>query len=89
MLDDEKKIAEFADGSWHTAARTFKCVFYSANNKEYIRFRIRYIGGGVYVSEIRRSREGKNTSLFSTTNIQDGCKKVLEWLNANNFTIIK
>lgn len=82
----EKKITEFADGKWHAAERTFKCVF-CANDKEYIRFRIRNIGARCYVSEIRRGRQRKNTALFSTTTLQDGCKKVLEWLRANNFTV--
>ena len=84
----EKKLTEFADGRWHVAVRTYKCVF-CANDKEYIRFRIRYIGARCYFSEIRRCRQRKNTAQFSTSTLQDGCKKVLEWLQANNFTVIK
>lgn len=81
-------LAEFADGRERATVRTFElwCVFYCAKAKSYIRFRVRPIGGGVFVSEIRRGRERKNIALFSTTSIQDGCKKVLEWLRVNNYT---
>jgi hypothetical protein len=83
----EKKLTEFADGRWHVAERTLKCVF-CANDKEYIRFRIRNIGARCYFSEIRRGRQRKNTAQFPTSTLQDGCKNVFDWLSANNFTVI-